>query len=273
MSNIITTVPPGLEDGVGYFTNGAIPGGVGDFVNSSGINYGGFQFSNCPQLTSLSFPNLTKVGTIPSNSGAGMFFSLNANLASFSAPNLQKVIGSLAFVGHPLLGAISLPALQTVGVGGSFAFAFELATVAAVSAPALTHVGQLIVGGSANITLPALTTIDGTLSTTLDAGSPTLTSLSLAALVSCDQISPSSLTSLVTFSVPSLVPHNTMVIQIIGAALNATSVNQILARCVANAAYVSGTINLSGGTSSPPTGQGATDKATLIGRGVSVTTN
>ena len=49
-----------------------------------------------------------------------------------------------------------------------------------------------------------------------------------------------------------------------------TILQQILARCVANPAYVTGSIVLGGAA---PTGQGVTDKATLIGRGVSVLTN
>ena len=55
-------------------------------------------------------------------------------------------------------------------------------------------------------------------------------------------------------------------------ALSAASVNHILARFVANANW-NGTLNLSGGTNSAPTGQGIIDKATLIARGATVTTN
>jgi len=57
-----------------------------------------------------------------------------------------------------------------------------------------------------------------------------------------------------------------------GCALLAASINSILARAVA-ASMTSHTINLSGGTNAAPTGQGVTDKATLIAAGVTVTTN
>jgi len=55
-------------------------------------------------------------------------------------------------------------------------------------------------------------------------------------------------------------------------ALSADTVNVILARAVANTGFV-GTIQLDGGTNAAPTGQGITDKATLLTRGVTLTTN
>jgi hypothetical protein len=76
-----------------------------------------------------------------------------------------------------------------------------------------------------------------------------------------------------TIDVSSYVPLNGASVNCEGCKLVAASVNQILAVHVANPAYVSGVINLSGGTTSAPTGQGITDKATLIGRGVQVLTN
>lgn len=58
-------------------------------------------------------------------------------------------------------------------------------------------------------------------------------------------------------------------------ALTSAAVNQILADFVTNLAArpLIGTINLSGGTSGAPTGQGIVDKAAIIARGWTVTTN
>lgn len=50
-------------------------------------------------------------------------------------------------------------------------------------------------------------------------------------------------------------------------------VEHILRRAVLSSAYVSGTINLSGGTTAAPVGQSLADKATLQARGVTVLTN
>lgn len=55
-------------------------------------------------------------------------------------------------------------------------------------------------------------------------------------------------------------------------ALNAATVNRILAICVANG-WTTGFIKLDAGTNAAPTGQGIIDKATLIGNGCTVVTN
>jgi hypothetical protein len=76
---------------------------------------------------------------------------------------------------------------------------------------------------------------------------------------------------LTAFSFPLFVPVNGVDITISGCPLlSAASVNHILARHVANAGYVSGTIDLSGAA---PTGQGIIDAGILTGRGVTVFTN
>lgn len=100
-----------------------------------------------------------------------------------------------------------------------------------------------------------------------------LPSLSLPALTNCNVFDLSANSSMTNFSAPLWLPTNPANINFTNCALNAASVNHILARCVANAALVTGTVNLGGGTSAAPTGQGVTDKNTLISRGVTVFTN
>jgi hypothetical protein len=78
---------------------------------------------------------------------------------------------------------------------------------------------------------------------------------------------------LTSVSLPMYLPSNGTSVNFGTDALSAATVNHLLARCVANVAYVSGTVSLNGGTSAAPTGQGIIDKATLIGRGVTVNTN
>lgn len=76
-----------------------------------------------------------------------------------------------------------------------------------------------------------------------------------------------------TLYLPKWMPTNGVSHTLQNLGLTAQSVNHVLARGVANPAFVSGNLTMNGGTSSPPTGQGIIDKATLIGRGVTVTTN
>ena len=80
-------------------------------------------------------------------------------------------------------------------------------------------------------------------------------------------------THLTTVSFPNYVPTNGHADIYTINAFSAATVNAILARYIANAGFVSGSIDISGGTNAAPTGQGITDKATLVTRGVTVTTN
>lgn len=77
----------------------------------------------------------------------------------------------------------------------------------------------------------------------------------------------SSLTSL-----PS-IPQRANYMDISGCALSAAAINAILAQLVARTNGVVGSIDMSGGTSAAPSGQGITDKNTLVSRGWTITTN
>lgn len=79
-------------------------------------------------------------------------------------------------------------------------------------------------------------------------------------------------TSLVSLSLPSFVPTLDTVYNFSNNALDAASINGLLARFVASASFVAGTIHMEGGGNVAPTGQGILDLAELIGRGVSVST-
>ena len=78
---------------------------------------------------------------------------------------------------------------------------------------------------------------------------------------------------LTTINLASLVPTNTDSYSFTENALSASTVNAILARFVANDAYVSGAVYLNDGTNAAPTGQGLTDVTTLRARGVTVIVN
>ena len=103
---------------------------------------------------------------------------------------------------------------------------------------------------------------------------PLLTSLSLPALVTAGGgLICFNNATLVTVSIPLFQPTTGQNVRFDGCALNGVTVNAILARGVATAGFLSGLLNLSGGTNAAPSGQGITDKATLISRGVTVLTN
>lgn len=107
--------------------------------------------------------------------------------------------------------------------------------------------------------------------------SSAMTSLDLSALVTAGgkgmDISVTGNTVLESIDLSSLVPISKGKFYFSGNALTAESVNAILARFVANAEFVLGTVDLSGGTNAAPTGQGLTDVNTLRARGVTVIVN
>jgi hypothetical protein len=79
--------------------------------------------------------------------------------------------------------------------------------------------------------------------------------------------------ALTNIDISSLVFPNTGRFAFTSNALSQVCVDAILARAVAAAGYVSGSLLLSGGTNSTPSAGGLADKATLVGRGVTVTNN
>lgn len=130
------------------------------------------------------------------------------------------------------------------------------------------------------INCTAITSISLPLLATVPAGAPTftgntaLTTLNLASLQSAGLgMSTANSTLLSNLTLGPLVLTNTKVYNFSNCALPSATVNYILARGVASASFVTGTINLNGGTNGAPTGQGIADKATLIGRGCTVSTN
>lgn len=250
-------------------------GGAVDFSPATGLTELSFPYLssfggalNLGSLTSLVRLTLDKLATV-----AGAFtLTGDAALPALSLPVLTSVGGAFAAGGCTLLVSMSMPLLATIS--GDFTLTSNT-HLAALSLPLLTSVGGNLAGGGcsllASVSLPLLATVNGDL--ILDTA--IFPSLSLPALTAIGgtgkKLSAKNNTSLTTVSLPLFVPVNGNVIDFSGCALTAASVNHILARCVA-AGITSGTITLNGGTNAAPTGQGATDSATLTAAGVTVTT-
>lgn len=215
-------------------------------------------------LTAITAPRLTQILT-PTT-----VIAANPLLTVLDLP-LVTTMQSLIFTQNNAFQVLSLPALQTIGVSWSVG---NNAVLRMFSLPALVSMtGSLKVNSNpllATIILSSLQTITGSLNFNAAAA---LAAVSFPALVSSSSISFGGCTLLSSFSAPLWSPANTKDILMNDCALSQPSVDHILARAVANPAYVSGTIHLAGGTSATPGTQGALDKATLIARGVTVTTN
>lgn len=282
---LIDTVPTGLQTNIGIFSFGPMDAANTTFFAAHATSVAGFDFPGTSNLTSVLLPNLVSID--PLNIQGGLLSIQNCPaVAMLSVPKLSYIGGiCILSPSNPAIAqaltSISLPSLVTVaGVNSTLGLSFGSTSLLSFSAPALaTIIGNL--SFSTNVTLttlsfPSLTSIgSGSKAGSIIVGTTFLSStLSMPVLGNVfGNISMISCPNLTTITVPGLIPKNGSNISISGAKLDAATVNLILARCVANAAYVSGTITLTGGTNAAPSGQGMADKATLIGRGVTVNTN
>ena len=206
---------------------------------SSG-NY--FRLDNCDALLSLSLPSFVS----SPNPAGGFYVYGNALLTSLSVPVLATVDYEFDVSGNPVLTALNFPSLISTGDYFDVSNDFLLASL---SLPVLTSVGSDFGADNikvANLILPNLTTIIGDI------------------LLSS--------TVLTSFSAPLWLATNGTIMDWTGCALDATSINHILARLVASGVTTCN-VTLSGGTNAAPTGQGIIDKAALILAGNTVTTN
>lgn len=169
-------------------------------------------------------------------------------------------ITDLVVSGNPLLTSVKLSAMRAV-----FRLLIWDSAALAFSFPNLVNVhDSLLLDRNTSLTTISL---------------PSLWRVSVDFYTKTPTLSAKNCTQLATVSMPSYRPSQNnettlgSVIDFSGCALSAASVNGILACCAAEPNFTFGTVNLSGGTSSAPTGQGILDKATVTGRGVTVLTN
>lgn len=215
-----------------------------------GEKLGFFTFGDIPGITSITFDQATSI--------AGFDIESTTQITSLSWPNLVTIDptdiqnGYVTILGNSSLTAVSMPVFSSTGPNSNFGIT-GCSALTSLSFPSMTSIGRalLLYGNTAlvSISAPSLTTVG---QFNFDVHGCTL---------------------LTTVTLTSYLPTNGVDQNFIGCALSAASVNHILARCVASVGYISGTVNLSGGTNAAPSGQGIADKATLIGRGVNVITN
>lgn len=258
----LTTVSGSME-----FTGSSISSLDANSLTSIG---GELNLASCGNLMTLSMTSLTTVGSDISivstalnsldfpaltNAHGGFYATTNNSMTTLSAASLIKVDHDISTDNNALLNTINFPLLQEFGVATNLDWVSSLnPNLSTVDASSLAHA----TGG-------------------LDFDQqPLLTSLSFPALtlVDGDTVFVQNDTSLVTLSMPNVIFSNTtnFTYDATNCALDAASVNEILSRCVASG-MTTCTIDLSGGTSAAPSGQGVIDKAALITAGNSVTTN
>lgn len=230
-----------------YF--GASASGITSIVLRRVTMAGGMIVEDLDTVESVSSTTLTDIEPGSYNAlpdyptGSSLYISECDVIETVSFPNLVNVGESVTITSCPLLTSINLNSLEKCGFfnddpsSGYFELSISFNN-------ALT-----------SISLPAF----------IDFDDPTQASFT--------QVSIENNPLLTTVSMPAFLPNNGISVLFRTNALNQASVDHILARCVANAAFVSGEVRLNGGTNAAPSVAGAADKATLIGRGVTVVTN
>lgn len=201
----------------------------------------------------------------------------NHDMHTIDLSSLQTVTGNLNLANNRDGTYVKLDSL--VSVGGFLDLYFFGLFAETMSLPELVSVGgYFFCTGSiakgdevTTFSAPKLQTVGSAI---LCSDWTKLTSVSFPSLVSVgNEFRFKDGPLLTSLSIPVFVPYSGQTLNFSGLALDDTSVNHVLARCVANPSYNSGLVNLSGGTSAAPTGQGIVDAATLDGRGVSVAVN
>ena len=228
---------------------------------------GAFGFS-APSCTSFSCPSLLTIG-----GAIGGGITLNANSYVTIAMGALTSIGTTLYISSTALTTLTLTSLQTTG-GATTIIASSLTSVALpalVSSPGLT----ITCAAATTLTLTALQTVTGAATWQLNA----LVSLSLPALLTITSTFIIVAANMTTFSFNSGLLRIGGNVTMTGMKLTQASVDGILVSLAnlngtgGTTAYSSLTVNLSGGTSSTPSATGLAAKATLVGRGCTVTTN
>jgi len=238
---------------VSSVSNLIINGSGWSSIDLSGLTGGDIQVEANPSLASLDLSSFANGGTVKLGGSTGAGTS-NPALANLDLSSFQSASGNV-FIQYDAFTSLILDALTSAGG----LYATQNPSMATFSAQALTTITNEAIGLNFN---PSLASVD--LRSFVSFGDPSQ-SWKTIYLDNCP--------NLVSVRLDAFIPDNGKDLNASGAKLDVASVDQILARHVANAGYVSGTITLSGGTSAAPTGQGILDKATLIGRGVTVNTN
>lgn len=182
----------------------------------------------------------------------------------------SDTVAAASFYESTQAGAVSLPIVMSFGILG-----FDVCNPLTLSKlrTCKSEWTNSTNGNLAALSLPLLQSVDNDFFSDTSAS---LVSISLPALTTLCAMSGDLQSGndplLQSWNAPNVIFRDGMVILFTGAALDAASINQILARGVASGVTTCD-FELAGGTNAAPSGQGIVDKATLQGLGNTVNTN
>lgn len=287
-SNLATLSLPNLKKVAGHIAitdNADLATLSLPLLNTANTNYGVAVLNN-NKLTTLSMPALVKAAYINVNN--------NKKLTSVNFNAFVSTPGNIKFNQDSSLTAISLPSCTSIGPQSQFEATFD-SSLTSISMPLLAtgsvyiHFNRkletlslpVLSSGSIGVNLSNLTSISLPLLTTAENfvvnSNPVLTSINLSAMAALGNefgthtVYNNPLLSTITW--PNLASIRANLTYLFGSnRLPSSEVNNILAKIVA-VHPVSCNITLNQTVAAPPTGQGITDKATLISWGNTVTTD
>lgn len=208
--------------------------------------------------TNYSFDGITNFVFLGEHALGGFEYGYQNNLLTVLLPNLIDIDPSNSFDGYcdffeePALTSWSAPLLQTA----KFIDLDKCPSLIIINLNSLANAMHIDVHGCISLpalTLPELVSLDGNF---------------LNKLINADGC-----TSLASVNLSSFVPTNAKNLIFSGCALPLTQVDGLLAVCVANASYISGTVDISGGTNAAPTQGPGSAHDILVARGVTITHN
>lgn len=277
-------------------------------VNLSGLTRcdGNLSFANSPNLSNLNISALAKITTgefridgtgintlnLPAlvKINANLSIKNNANLTSINISNISDVqyldvrenavLNSVSFSSltsckaslnirnNASLNSINLPSLNSCLNG---IFIFDNLILTSINLPALTVAINVGISGSSVTTLSLPALLSGNMISISNTSLQTLTLTSITTFYSFTVIGNSLLT---TISLPSLIGMSGG-FNSSNNKLSVTNVNYLLNKLVSISPALTGVdVNLSGQNPiAPPSGQGITDKNTLIANGNTVVTD
>jgi len=257
----LTSWPPGSFTADSTITALNLPALTDDATGklTSDIN-----FTNPLSLVTLNLSALVNATDLDLN-------NVDQALMNLDISSLETVLGNVIVDARQVMEVFSAPKLASVGDNLNLSGQVAMTTISIPLLQSITndaHFEACTVLNSLN--LASLATVGGGFNANAN---PLLTSLSFPALVSVTvNISIYDSVALTSFLAPLYLPSGGAGFDASNCALDAASVNHILARHVA-AGVTTNNIFLDGGTNAAPTGQGIADKAALILAGNNVHTN
>lgn len=262
-----------VQELFGYTTGGQNFPGLKSLLFDNKESIGGFDISGQQDLESVNFWQLEKVDPWHFIIGSTAH---NLKLTSLHAPLLETVYGKFSIAGNEVLRVVSLPSFtKAQGVGS---VGFNISTnylLEYISLPELIEaLFTLNILGNPALTGFNLKKLVTVASTFLISYNDAIYEIALPALTTVgNNLDITNNYYLRKLSIPLFLPTNGKRVSCLNCGLNEASVDHVLARCIAEPSYVSGIVMLNGGTNAIPGAQGQIDKADLIARGVTVTTN